>query len=240
MARCGACWAQKSEASILAGMSNRTTNLDDRLYAYLIEHSLRESDIMRRLRELTAGHERARMQISPEQGQFMALLVELTGAERIIEIGTFTGYSALCMAQALPVGGQLICCDVSTEWTDIGRPFWREAGIETRIDLRIAPAVETLDALITEGESGSFDMIFIDADKTGYADYFERGLQLLRPGGLLLFDNTLWHGNVADPDVQDEETAAVRALNDRLHHDERISISMVPIGDGLTLARKRG
>jgi predicted O-methyltransferase YrrM len=220
-------------------MSNRTLNLDETLYRYLLDHSLRENALMRQLREATAGLEMARMQIAPEQGQFMALLVELLGAEHIIEIGTFTGYSALCMAQALPEHGELVCCDVSKEWTDIGRPFWREAGVEQRIHLHIAPALETLDSLIANGRAGSFDMAFIDADKTSYLEYYERCLKLLRDGGLLLFDNTLWGGAVADPANQEADTQALRALNDCLHDDARVSISLVPVGDGLTLARKR-
>ena len=220
-------------------MSNRTLDLDDRLYQYLIDHSVRETDLMRELRAVTAQQEMSRMQIAPEQGQFMALLVELTQAERIIEIGTFTGYSALCMAQAMPGHGQLICCDVSSEWTDIARRFWVRAGLAERIQLAIAPALETLDKLIEEGSAGQFDMAFVDADKTNYLEYFERCLILLRRGGLLMFDNTLWSGAVADPEDQDEDTQALRELNDRLLHDERVTISLVPIGDGLTLARKR-
>lgn len=220
-------------------MSNRTISLDDRLYDYLLANSLRESQTQQQLRKLTAEHEWARMQIAPEQGQFMALLVELTGARKIIEIGTFTGYSALTMAAALPADGQLICCDISQEWTDIGWPFWEEAGVTARIDLRLAPALETLDALLEEQQAGQFDMAFIDADKTGYEAYYERCLELLRPGGLVMFDNTLWNGDVADPQKQDEDTVAIRALNKKLHDDERVSLSLVPIGDGLTLARKR-
>ena len=220
-------------------MGNRTLNLDETLYQYLLDHSVRESTLRRRLREVTAKQEMSRMQIAPEQGQFMALLVEFIGAERIIEVGTFTGYSALCMAQAMPEHGELVCCDISKEWTDIGRPFWREAGVEQRIQLYIAPALDTLDSLIEQGRTGSFDMAFIDADKTNYLNYYERCLTLLRRGGLLLFDNTLWDGAVADPGVQDDDTRALRELNDTLHKDERVSISLVPIGDGLTLARKR-
>lgn len=220
-------------------MSNRTLNLDERLYQYLLDHSLRETAVMRELRDLTLNHEWARMQISPEQGQFQALLVELLGARRIIEIGTFTGYSALCMAQAMPADGRLVCCDLSEDWTAVGRPFWERAGVADRIDLHIAPALETLDALITAGATGDFDMAFVDADKTNYLHYYERCLQLLRPGGLVMFDNTLWGGAVADPHDRDDDTLALRALNDRLHRDERVSLSLVPIGDGLTLARKR-
>jgi len=220
-------------------MTNRTLNLDETLYQYLLDHSLRESALLRKLREVTSQQEMSVMQIAPEQGQFMALLVELLGAERIIEVGTYTGYSALCMAQAMPAHGELVCCDVSEEWTDIARRFWRDAGVEERIRLHIAPALNTLDSLIEQGGQGRFDMAFIDADKTNYLNYYERCLALLRQGGLLLFDNTLWDGAVADPDDQDADTQALRELNDRLHEDERVSISLVPIGDGLTLARKR-
>ncbi|MCG6859709.1 MAG: class I SAM-dependent methyltransferase [Chromatiaceae bacterium] len=220
-------------------MSNQTLPLNDQIYQYLLEHSLRETALMRELRELTLKHARARMQIAPEQGQFMALLVELVGARKIIEIGTFTGYSALCMAQAMPADGKLICCDISEEWTSIGQPFWQRAGVADRIDLRIAPALDTLDELILSGEAGDFDMAFIDADKTNCLNYHERCLELLRSGGLLMFDNTLWGGSVADPADQDEDTLALRELNQMLHRDQRISISLVPIGDGLTLARKR-
>jgi predicted O-methyltransferase YrrM len=220
-------------------MSNRTIPIDERLHGYLLEHSLRESDVKRRLREVTASLECSGMQIAPEQGQFMALLVELIGARRIVEIGTFTGYSALCMAEAMPTDGALICCDLSEEWTGIARGFWREAGVEERIDLRLAPALETLDALLAQGREGPFDMAFIDADKANYTQYFDRCLTLVRPGGLILFDNTLWGGRVADPQDRDEDTRAIRALNDRLLGDQRVTLSLVPIGDGLTLARKR-
>lgn len=220
-------------------MSTRTTPIDDRLYDYLVEHSVRDSDLKRRLRETTAALEEREMQIAPEQGQFMTLLVELLGARRIIEIGTFTGYSALCMAEAMPDDGELVCCDLSDEWTRIARRFWQEAGVEDRIDLRLAPALETLDALLAEDRAGDFDMAFIDADKGHQASYVERCLALLRPGGLILIDNTLWGGTVADPQDQDADTLAIRALNESLLHDQRVSISLVPIGDGLTLARKR-
>jgi O-methyltransferase len=178
------------------------------------------------------------MQISPEQGQLMGFLVKLIGARRIIEVGTFTGYSALCMAQALPSDGELICCDVSSEWTDIGRPFWRAAGVEQLIDLRIAPALQTLDLLLDAGQAESFGLVFIDADKANYTHYYERALRLVKPGGLIMFDNTLWSGAVADPAINDEDTSALRALNTQLHGDARIDISILPIGDGLTLARK--
>ncbi|MDJ0740812.1 MAG: class I SAM-dependent methyltransferase [Gammaproteobacteria bacterium] len=220
-------------------MTNRTLRLDDRLYDYLLANSLRETPLMRELREVTARDDMAHMQIAPEQGQLMALLVELIGARRIIEIGTFTGYSALCMAQAMPDDGRVVCCDVSEEWTSIARRFWERAGIAARIDLRIAPALDTLDALLADGRSGEFDMAFVDADKTHYADYYERCLELLRPGGLMLFDNTLWSGRVADADAHDDDTIALRRLNELLHVDERVSLSLVPIGDGLTLALRR-
>ena len=220
-------------------MSHRTLNLDDRLYRYLVDHSVRETDLMRELREVTAQQEMSRMQIGPEQGQFMALLVELLGAQRIIEIGTFTGYSALCMAQAMPDQGELVCCDISEEWTEIGRSFWKRAGVEGRIRLQIAPALDTLDGLIEQGGTGQYDMAFIDADKTSYLHYYERCLTLLRDGGLMMFDNTLWNGSVADPDDDEADTRSLRELNDRLYGDRRVSISLVPIGDGLTLARKR-
>lgn len=213
--------------------------LDDVLYEYLLDHSLRESALLLRLREVTATLEMSQMQIAPEQGQFMSLLVQLIGAERIIEVGVFTGYSTLCMAQAMPEHGQLLCCDVSREWTDIADSFWREAGVGERIDLHIAPALETLDNLIRQGKSGHFDMVFIDADKTNYMGYYERCLKLVRHGGLLLFDNTLWGGKVADPDNRDDDTLALRAFNQKLYKDKRVNMSLVPIGDGLTLARKR-
>ena len=220
-------------------MTNRTLNIDDRLYRYLLDNSLRETPLMRELREVTQDQEMARMQIAPEQGQFMALLVELLGARNIIEIGTFTGYSALCLAQAMPADGRLVCCDVSREWTAIGLDFWSRAGVREKIELRIAPALQTLNDLLRSGEAGRFDMAFIDADKTNYRNYYERCLELLRPGGLLMFDNVLWGGAVADPNDLDEDTRALRELNSMLHQDERVGISLVPIGDGLTLAHKR-
>lgn len=220
-------------------MSNRTIAVDDRLYDYLCEVSLRETELMRRLREETRALPKAGMQIAPEQGQFMALLVRLVGAERIIEVGTFTGYSALCMAEALPVTGRLVACDIDADWTAIARRYWTEAGIADRIDLRLAPALDTLDELIAGGETGRFDFGFIDADKENYRGYYERVLELLRPGGLVAVDNVLWGGRVADPDNRDTDTEAIRAFNRAVHGDARIDLSLVPIGDGLTLARKR-
>jgi predicted O-methyltransferase YrrM len=220
-------------------MSNRTISLTDSLHEYLIEVSLRESDLLRRLREETAADPLARMQISPEQGQFMALLARLTGARRCIEVGVFTGYSSICVASALPEDGRIVACDVSDHWTSIARRYWVEAGVARKVDLRLAPAIETLDALVAAGEAGSYDFAFIDAEKTEYVEYYERALVLLRPGGLVVVDNTLWSGRVADPEVADEDTVALRHFNEHLHRDARIDLSLLPIGDGLTLARKR-
>ena len=194
---------------------------------------------MRRLREETASMEQANMQIGPEQGQFMALLVELIGARSVLEVGTFTGYSALAMAVALPENGALVACDVSEEWTAIGRRYWEEAGVGHKIELRLAPALETLDALLAEGRAGTFDFAFIDADKEGYDAYYERALELVRLGGLIALDNTLWEGKVADPAATDVDTEAIRAINAKLVLDERVTLSLIPVGDGLTLARKR-
>ena len=211
----------------------------DELYDYLLDVSLREPPIMRRLRDETASLANAHMQIGPEQGQFMAFLVEVIAAQNVLEVGTFTGYSALAMALALPDDGRLVACDVSEEWTAIGRPYWEEAGVAHKIDLRLAPAIETLDALLAEGRALTFDFAFIDADKTGYDAYYERALDLIRPGGLIALDNTLWEGKVVDPSATDEDTEAIRAINAKLVDDERVTLSLVPIGDGLTLARKR-
>lgn len=223
----------------MGAVSNRTITIDDDLHAYMLRVSLRETDLMRRLREETAALPRRSMQIAPEQGQFMALLVRLTGARRIIEVGTFTGYSALAMAQALPPGGRIIACDVSEEWTAVARRYWAEAGVADRIDLRLAPARDTLDALLADGEAGRTDLVFIDADKVNYANYYERALILLRPGGVILVDNVLWGGSVINPAKTDADTEAIRAFNTALVADERVDLSLVPIGDGLTLARKR-
>lgn len=221
-------------------MSSKTWNMPADVHTWLVDHVLHEPEPLTRLRERTfAEVDAAQMQISPEQGRFMAWLVRTLGVTRAVEVGTFTGYSALCMAQAMPSDGQLVCCDISREWTAIAEAFWERAGVRDRIDLRIAPALETLDAMLAAGDAGGIDMAFVDADKTHYADYYERGLQLLRPGGLLLFDNTLWSGSVADPTDREPDTVALRELNRRLHADARVSLSLVPIGDGLTLARKR-
>ena len=219
-------------------MSSRSIGLSDALRDYLVDVSVRESQAQRRLREETASLDRAGMQISPEQGQLMRLLVRLIGARRAIEIGVFTGYSALSVALALPEDGELIACDVDEEWTAVARRYWAEAGVASKIRLALAPALETLDALLADGRAGEFDLAFIDADKTGYDRYYERCLDLLRPGGLVLIDNVLWGGAVIDPDDDSEDTAAIRALNAKLKDDARVDACMVPVGDGLTLARK--
>ena len=220
-------------------MSSRTIVLNDALYEYMLSVSLREPDVLCRLREETAKMPQHNMQISPEQGQFMALLVELTGARKCLEIGTFTGYSALSVALALPEDGQIVACDISEEFTSLAKPYWLEAGVAGKIDLRLGPALETLDALIADGEGGAFDFAFIDADKVNYQGYFQRALDLTRRGGLILVDNVLWSGAVADPARNDDDTEAIRAFNLALADDPRISLSLVPIGDGLTMARKR-
>ncbi len=220
-------------------MSSRTIVLNDALYEYLLSVSLREPDVLCRLREETAKMPQHNMQTSPEQGQFIALLVELTGARKCLEVGTFTGYSTLSVALALPEDGQIVACDISEEFTSRAKPYWQEAGVAGKIELRLGPALETLDALIADGESGAFDFAFIDADKVNYQGYFQRALDLIRRGGLILVDNVLWSGAVVDPARDDEDTEAIRAFNQACADDPRISLSLVPIGDGLTLARKR-
>ena len=219
-------------------MSRRTIEIDDTLYDYLASHSVREHPAQTALREVTKPHRYAGMQIGPEQGQFMALLVRLIGAKRTLEIGVFTGYSALTVALALPADGRLLACDISDEYTRVGRPFWEQAGVAHKIDLQLGPARATLDARLAAGEAGQYDFAFIDADKAGYDAYYERCLQLLRPGGLIAIDNTLWGGKVAHPAGGDADTAALQALNAKLHGDARIDVSLLPIGDGVTLARK--
>ena len=220
-------------------MPKQTIGLDDRLYNYLLSVSLREPEILRQLRQETNNHPEATMQIAPEQGQFMALLVQLLGAKKTLEVGVFTGYSSLSVALALPHDGKIIACDVSEEYTAIARRYWQKAGVADKIDLRIALALETLDRLLADGQAETFDFAFIDADKVNYEGYYERSLQLVRPGGLIAIDNVLWGGKVADSQFQNSSTLAIRALNQKLHHDERITLSLVPIADGLTLALKR-
>lgn len=219
-------------------MSNRSINMNDEVYEYLIGVSLREHPVLTALRDATRGHPRAGMQISPEQGQFMAMLVKLTGAKKTLEIGVFTGYSSLATALALPEDGRVIACDINEEFTAMGREHWARAGVVHKIDLRLAPAVQTLDKLIEDGQAGSFDFAFIDADKPNYDAYYERCLKLMRQGGLIVIDNVLWDGEVARPS-SDPDTVALQQLNLKLHKDERIDLSMLPVGDGLTLARKR-
>ena len=220
-------------------MTKQTTGLEETLADYIQSISLREPDILRQLREETAKLSMAQMQISAEQGQFMALLVQLIGAKKTLEIGVFTGYSALAVALALPDDGKVIACEISEEYTAIAKDFWGRAGVSEKIDLRIAPALETLEKLIAEGEMGSFDLAFIDADKRNYENYYERALTLLRPGGLILIDNVLWSGKVVDPTITDKQTQAIREFNQKLHQDSRISLSLIAIADGLTLALKR-
>ncbi len=221
-------------------MSSHTINLTDSLHEYLLRVGARESAVAKELRAETLRATRWHpMQISPEQGAFMQLLVRLIGAKRTLEVGTFTGYSALVVAEALPADGRVIACDVSEEWTSIGKPFWERAGVAGRIDLRLRPATETLDALIEEGRSGEFDFAFIDADKANYDAYYERCLRLVRVGGVIGIDNVLWGGRVVKRRANDEDTQAIRAVNEKVAADERVDVAMLPIGDGLTLAVKR-
>lgn len=220
-------------------VSFKALPITEPLLTYLRAVSLRETDLMRRLREETARLPNANMQIAPEQGQFMALLVELIGAKKCLELGVFTGYSSLAVAQALPEDGRIIACDVSEEWTSVARQYWAEAGMAHKVDLRLAPGQETLNELLREGERGTFDFAFLDADKAGYLEYYEKILELLRPGGLLMVDNVLWSGSVADESIQDETTLLLRAFNQHLANDARVTLSILPIADGITLARKR-
>jgi len=219
-------------------MANRTLDLSEELYNYLLNHSLREPELLAELRHETSQLEMGIMQISPEQGQFMSLLVKILGVKRAIEIGVFTGYSSVSVAMALPDNGELIVCDNNKEWTSIARRYWERAGLSDKIKLKIAPATKTLDELLAAGQTGQFDFAFIDADKTNYKNYYERCLQLIRPGGVIAIDNVLWSGAVADESDNSEDTVAIRELNDFIHHDARVELSMLPIGDGLTLVRR--
>jgi len=220
-------------------MDYRSLPITPALGEYLLSVSLREPELLTKLRAETRKLPLAVWQVVPEQGQLMALLVRLIGARRCLEIGTFTGYSSLAVALALPPEGKLLCCDIDPTTTATAREYWQQAGVAHKIELRLAPANETLEALIADGASGSFDFAFIDADKENYDAYFESCLKLLRPGGLAAIDNVLWRGFVTDPHRHDSDTAAIRAFNRKLHHDERIDLSMLTIGDGMTLARKR-
>ncbi|MEN9235717.1 MAG: class I SAM-dependent methyltransferase [Gloeomargarita sp. GMQP_bins_25] len=220
-------------------VSRWTLPLTPALYGYLLEHSLREPALLQQLRSETQGLPGAEMQIAPDQGQFMALLVQLMGARRALEIGVFTGYSSLVVALALPADGRLVACDIDPETTQVARRYWEKAGVAHKIDLRIGPAQATLADLLAQGEAGQYDFAFIDADKENYGIYYEQCLQLLRPGGLLLVDNVLWGGRVIDPQAQDAATQAIRTFNRKVYHDERVLLSMLPVADGLTLVWKR-
>jgi predicted O-methyltransferase YrrM len=221
-------------------MTTRTLCVTKEIHDYLMRSTLREPEILRRLREETARDEMARMEIAPEQGQFMTLLLHLIGARKTLEIGVYTGYSSLITALALPEDGRLVACDISRKWTDVARRYWQEAGVADKIDLRLGPAADTLAGLQKEGRADSFDFAFIDADKSNYDEYYEQCLKLLRPGGLIAIDNTLWDGAVADPEIDDEDTLAIRALNLKLRDDPRVDFALVPVADGLGLAWKRG
>lgn len=220
-------------------MSAKTLNLTPEGYAYYQKHALRESDVLQKLRAQTAKMSMGQMQIAPEQGQFMRLLMELMQAKKTLEIGVFTGYSTLCVALGLPENGKIIACDINIEWTKLAKRFWEMAGVIHKIDLRLAPALDTLQSLLDEGEAETFDFVFIDADKQNYLNYYEKSLSLIRVGGLIAIDNVLWGGDVADPAINDKNTVMIRRVNDFLLQDERVTLSMVPIGDGLTLVRKR-
>ncbi len=220
-------------------MSSRTLCLSESLYEYMLSASLRQPEILQRLREETSRDPMAGMQISPEQGQLMSMLVRLMGATRTLEVGVFTGYSSLCVALALPQNGKLIACDISQKWTDVARRYWRDAGVDSIVELHLGPAMQTLDRLLAEEQEETFDFFFIDADKENYDGYYERGLSLLRSGGLIAIDNVFWGGRVADRRVRDKETRSIRNLNKKIQADQRVDVSIVPIGDGLTLARKR-
>jgi predicted O-methyltransferase YrrM len=220
-------------------MSRRTLQLDDSLYDYVLAHSLREHPTQIELREITRTWPQANMQISPEQGQFMALLVRLIGAKRAIEVGVFTGYSALTTALALPADGYLLACDITDADVRIGQPYWQAAGVAEKIDLVIAPAQQTLQARLAAGEAETYDFAFIDADKAAYDDYYELCLKLLRPGGLIVIDNVLWSGKVVHRANGDADTEALQLLNSKIFVDERVDMTLLPVSDGLTLARKR-
>ena len=219
-------------------MTRKTLTITDEIYDYLLSVSLKETEIQQELRKITAKHKMAMMQVSPDQGQFMALLVQLINAKKIIEIGVFTGYSSLCMAMAMPEDGKIIACDINKEYTDVARSYWQKAGVNKKINLILAPAIQTLDNLIKQNEEGTFDFAFIDADKPEYPDYYERTLKLIRSGGLIMIDNVLWYGKPANPEENDKDTRAIRDFNQKLFKDKRIRLSMLSIADGVTLALK--
>ena len=220
-------------------MHNKSILVTDAVYKYILSNSLRESEVLKKLRDETARHPHGGMQIAPEQGQFMALLAELIGAKKVLEIGVFTGYSSTWIALALLPEGRITACDISDEYTTVARSYWELAGVSDKIDLHLGPALDTLDRLLAEGHACSYDLAFIDADKGNYDGYYERTLTLLRVGGLLLIDNVLWRGQVTDSAIDDIDTLSIRALNEKIHADPRVTISLLPIADGLTLALKR-
>ncbi|NWF38911.1 methyltransferase [Mariprofundus sp. NF] len=220
-------------------MANRTINMDEKLYSYLLDMGLREPEVLARLREATEAEELSVMRSAPEQGQFMAMLIRLTGARRVIEVGTYTGYATLWMALALPEDGQIITCDISERWSFVARRFWEQAGVQDKVSLYLRPALQTLDELLEFDEAASFDFAFIDADKENYELYYERCLQLIRAGGVIVIDNVLWGGSVIDDAKHDSATEAIRAFNRKLKEDQRIELVMLPVADGMTLALKQ-
>ena len=220
-------------------MTSKSIGLPDDVYDYVFAHGVREPAILARLREETAAHPMAQMQIEPLQGAIFRLLVELLDARSYVEVGTFTGYSSLAVALAMPADGRLVCCDVSEEYTSVARRYWAEAGVADRVDLRIGPGMDSLDALLAEGRENTFDLAFIDADKKSYPGYYERCVRLVRPGGVVALDNVLWGGEIADMTKQDHDTVALRAVNELVRDDERVTEVLLPVADGMTLARKR-
>jgi predicted O-methyltransferase YrrM len=220
-------------------MTSKSIGLPDDVYDYVLAHGVREPAILARLREETAAHPMAQMQIEPLQGAIFRLLVELLDARSYVEVGTFTGYSSLAVALAMPADGRLVCCDVSEEYTSVARRYWAEAGVADRVDLRIGPGIDSLDALLAEGRENTFDLAFVDADKKSYPDYYERCVRLVRPGGVVALDNVLWGGEIADMAKQDRDTLALRAVNAVVRDDERVTEVLLPVADGMTLARKR-
>lgn len=220
-------------------MFKNTLGLPDLLHDYILDNSLKELPILAELRQETEHHKQARMQISPDQGQLISLLIRLMSARRVLEIGVFTGYSSLTIALALPIDGVLVACDISEEYTAIAKRYWRQAGVQNKIDLRIAPALQTLDSLLESGQAETFDFAFVDADKANYSNYYDRALKLLRPGGLMAIDNVLWSGRVADMQSTDKIVQTMRIFNEKVAQDDRVQVSLLPLGDGITLALKK-